>query len=123
MQSLNVKSVTSALVVPRSVPKAADTMLLCLLISLNISVFFVMCQACNASLSSGSLSVLCLSCSSSAICHRIPYMRFPLQAMVKDTKLNPMLLPASKLKKILAAHDLHGNSGRCGVQSPNKRLW
>ena len=46
-----------------------------------------------------------------------------LQAMVKDNKLNPMLLPASKLKKLLAAHDLHGSSGRCGFRVPNKRLW
>ncbi|CAL5229790.1 g13181 [Coccomyxa viridis] len=46
-----------------------------------------------------------------------------VEAMVKDNKLNPMLLPASKLKKLLAAHDLHGSSGRCGFRVPNKRLW
>ena len=49
--------------------------------------------------------------------------RLPLQAMVKDIKLNPMLLPASKLKKLLAADELHGSSGRCGFRVPNKRLW
>ena len=47
----------------------------------------------------------------------------PAQAMVKDTKLNAMLLPASKLKKLLAAHALHGSSGRCRFRVPNKRLW
>ena len=46
-----------------------------------------------------------------------------MQAMVKDSKLNPMLLPASKLKKLLAAHALHGSRGRCGFRVPNKRLW
>lgn len=46
-----------------------------------------------------------------------------LQAMVKDTKLNPMLLPASKLKKLIAAHALHAGKGRCGFRVPNKGLW
>jgi len=49
--------------------------------------------------------------------------RVRLQAMVKDSKLNSMLLPASKLKKLLAAHALHGSRGRCGFRVPNKRLW
>ena len=50
-------------------------------------------------------------------------LSMPAQAMVKDTKLNAMLLPASKVKKLLAAHALHGRSGRCGFRVPNKRLW
>ena len=46
-----------------------------------------------------------------------------MQAMVQDTKLNAMLLPASKLKKLLAAHALTGSHQRCGFRVPNKRLW
>ena len=48
-----------------------------------------------------------------------------LQAMVKDHKLNSMLLPASKLKQMLRSHSMYSQNpaARCGFRVPNKRLW
>ena len=48
-----------------------------------------------------------------------------LQGMVKDRKLNSMLLPASKLGRMLQAYELHSqrDGARCGFRVPNKRLW
>ena len=48
-----------------------------------------------------------------------------LQAMVKDHKLNSMLLPASKLKQMLRSHSMYSqnSAARCGFRVPNKRLW
>ena len=61
-----------------------------------------------------------------------------VEAMVKDTKLNRMLLPASKLKKMIEADDFWGRRpgkpsldqvgiegkgrGRCGFRMPRKSL-
>ena len=46
------------------------------------------------------------------------------QAMVKDRKLNAMLLPASKLKNLVASYNKYGSSkGRHGFRVPQKRLW
>lgn len=46
------------------------------------------------------------------------------QGMVKDRKHNSMLLPASKLKKMLHAYDLYGSQpgSRCGFRTPHKHL-
>ena len=57
------------------------------------------------------------------ICLRTVASRLLMQAMVRDSKLNSMLLPASKLKKLLAAHAVTGSHLRCGFRAPNKRLW
>ncbi|KAK9826477.1 hypothetical protein WJX81_003338 [Elliptochloris bilobata] len=46
-----------------------------------------------------------------------------VEAMVRDTKLNSMLLPASKLHKLLASYKVFGDRGRCPFRVPNKRLW
>ena len=46
-----------------------------------------------------------------------------VQAMVRDSKLNSMLLPASKLRKLLASYRLVGDRGRCPFRVPSKRLW
>ncbi|DBB09982.1 hypothetical protein WJX82_006774 [Trebouxia sp. C0006] len=48
-----------------------------------------------------------------------------VQAMVKDHKLNSMLLPASKLKQMLRSHSMYSQNpaARCGFRVPNKRLW
>lgn len=61
-----------------------------------------------------------------------------VEAMVKDIKLNRMLLPASKLKKMIEADDFWGRRpgkpsldqvgvegkgrGRCGFRMPRKSL-
>ena len=45
-----------------------------------------------------------------------------MQAMVKDRKLNPMLLPASKLRKLIEAYQLSGSNGRCQFRVPQKHL-
>lgn len=45
------------------------------------------------------------------------------QAMARDKKLNPMLMTAGKLRKLMAAYDTVGDKGRCGFRVPNKRLW
>ena len=45
------------------------------------------------------------------------------QAMVRDSKLNSMLLPASKLRKLLMSYAVVGERGRCPFRVPNKRLW
>lgn len=47
-----------------------------------------------------------------------------LQAMVKDRKLNSMLLPASRLNKMLHAYDLFGKQqgARCAFRTPYKHL-
>ena len=46
-------------------------------------------------------------------------------AMARDTKLNRMLLPPSKLKLLLARWDAEGEGGggRHGFRVPTKRLW
>ncbi|KAL3159654.1 hypothetical protein ABBQ38_010063 [Trebouxia sp. C0009 RCD-2024] len=48
-----------------------------------------------------------------------------VEGMVKDRKLNSMLLPASKLRQMLRSHaafsERHG--ARCAFRVPNKRLW
>ncbi len=46
-----------------------------------------------------------------------------VEAMVRDTKLNKMLLPASKLKKMLESFRRYGEKERCDFRVPNKRLW
>ncbi|DBA86243.1 TPA: hypothetical protein ACH3X1_005745 [Trebouxia sp. C0004] len=48
-----------------------------------------------------------------------------VQAMVKDHKLNSMLLPASKLKQLLRSHSMYSQNpaARCGFRVPTKRLW
>ena len=48
-----------------------------------------------------------------------------VQAMVKDRKLNSMLLPASKLKQMLRSYEAFGQlrGARCAFRVPNKRLW
>ena len=43
--------------------------------------------------------------------------------MVLDRKLNSMLHPAAKLRKMLDSYQTRGSSGRCGFRVPNKRLW
>ncbi len=43
--------------------------------------------------------------------------------MVRDRKLNSMLLPASKLRKLLTSYAVVGERGRCPFRVPNKRLW
>lgn len=43
--------------------------------------------------------------------------------MVRDTKLNSMLLPASKLRKLLESYRVVGERGRCPFRVPTKRLW
>lgn len=48
-----------------------------------------------------------------------------IEGMVKDRKLNSMLLPASKLKQMLRSHAMYSqkDGARCGFRVPNKRLW
>lgn len=48
-----------------------------------------------------------------------------VEAMVKDCKLNTMLLPASKLKHMLRAHAMYSQKpgGRCSFRVPHKKLW
>jgi len=45
------------------------------------------------------------------------------QAMARDTKLNPMLLTAGQLRKMIASFEVVGDRGRCGFRVPQKRLW
>jgi hypothetical protein len=42
--------------------------------------------------------------------------------MARDSKLNPMLITAGKLKRMRAAFLLHGASGRCGFRTGRKGL-
>lgn len=46
-----------------------------------------------------------------------------VQAMVWDTKRNSMLLPASKLSRMIHSYRDIGDKGRCGFRVPHKRLW
>jgi Ribosome biogenesis protein Nop16 len=46
-----------------------------------------------------------------------------IEAMVRDTKLNRMLIPAGKLRKMIAAFHLWNERERCGFRVPTKRLW
>lgn len=48
-----------------------------------------------------------------------------VEGMVKDRKLNSMLLPASKLRQMLRSHDAFSqrHGARCAFRVPNKRLW
>jgi hypothetical protein len=43
-----------------------------------------------------------------------------LQAMRRDTKLNAMLLPASKLAKMLQSHRLYGRNAGVDFRVPHK---
>lgn len=43
--------------------------------------------------------------------------------MVRDQKLNTMLLPASKLRKMIRSYREVGDGARCSFRVPNKRLW
>lgn len=45
-----------------------------------------------------------------------------LEAMVKDRKLNSMLLPASKLRKLIEGYKFYGRTGRCQFRTPIKHL-
>jgi len=45
-----------------------------------------------------------------------------VEAMVKDRKLNSMLLPASKLRKLIEGYKHYGASGRCQFRTPHKHL-
>lgn len=45
-----------------------------------------------------------------------------LEAMVKDRKLNSMLLPASKLRKLIEGYKHYGKDGRCQFRTPIKHL-
>ena len=46
-----------------------------------------------------------------------------IQAMVKDQRLNQMLLPASKLRKLVEGYAAYGEKGRCRFRVPFKHLW
>ena len=43
--------------------------------------------------------------------------------MVRDRKLNSMLLPAGKLRRMMAAFQAHGEKGGVDFRVPTKRLW
>lgn len=43
--------------------------------------------------------------------------------MVRDRKLNRMLLPAGKLRRMIAAFQAHGEMGGVDFRVPTKRLW
>lgn len=45
-----------------------------------------------------------------------------IEAMVKDRKLNSMLLPASKLRKLIEGNKTYGKSGRCSFRVKVKGL-
>ena len=45
------------------------------------------------------------------------------QAMKRDTKLNSMLLPVSKLKLMLESYRTHGRGSGVDFRVPHKRLW
>jgi hypothetical protein len=46
-----------------------------------------------------------------------------IDKMVRDSKLNKMLLPASKLKRMIESYHLHSAAQRVPFQQPKKRLW
>jgi nucleolar protein 16 len=46
-----------------------------------------------------------------------------IEGMVMDSKLNRMLLPASKLRKMVAAFHMYSERERCNFRVPSKRLW
>ncbi len=54
---------------------------------------------------------------------RICNMEGGAQAMVRDPKLNRMLLPAGKLRRMIAAFQEHGEMGGVDFRVPTKRLW
>lgn len=46
-----------------------------------------------------------------------------VEAMRRDSKLNSMLLPSAKLKRMLESYTLHGNIRGVDFRVPTKRLW
>jgi hypothetical protein len=46
-----------------------------------------------------------------------------VDGMVRDSKLNRMLLPASRLKRMIEAYHLHSTTQRVAFHQPKKRLW
>ena len=42
--------------------------------------------------------------------------------MVRNSKLNPMLLTAGKLRAMMTAYQVHGSRGRCGFRVGRKGL-
>mmetsp|Transcript_11264 Transcript_11264/g.33849 ORF Transcript_11264/g.33849 Transcript_11264/m.33849 type:complete len:188 (-) Transcript_11264:187-750(-) len=46
-----------------------------------------------------------------------------VEAMVRDRKLNSMLLPGSKLQRMIMAYRMYSDKGGVDFRVPTKRLW